>query len=105
MSEIITDANGREIEVQLMDTLTRRRFTRNMGKVADSDRWFGEAMLAVQARKIDGVPVPMPTTPDQTDALVAKLDSAGVNAIAAWAETIQPVDTDAAKNSPGTPTS
>ena len=107
---IITDAKGRQIEVARVDTLTRRRFTRACGKAADSDRWFGEAIIAIHARMIDGVPIPTPSDPDQADALVARLDAEGINAIAEWLSeqtnaAASAALADAAKNSPGTPTS
>jgi hypothetical protein len=107
---VIVDAKGRQIEVARVDTLTRRRFTRAMGRAADSDRWFGEAILAIHARMVDGVPIPMPLDPDQADALVARLDAEGINAVAEWLgeqnnEAAQAAVADAAKNSPGTLTS
>lgn len=106
--ETITDARGRQIDVELLDTLKRRRFLRNMGAAADVQVWLGEALVAAQARSIDGVPVVLPATPDQADALVARLDADGINAIAEWLQgkaEARLSGADAAKNSPGTPTS
>ena len=106
----IKDATGRIIEVRTLDVLTRRRFTRACGQAADIDRWFGEALVAAHARTIDGVPMIMPQTPDQADALVAKLGTEGVTAIGEWlqeahAQTSADAEIAAAKNSLGTPNS
>lgn len=105
MSQTITDAKGRSIEVVKRSSLDLRRWMRNVGKAADIQVWMGEAVLAIHAVTIDGVPVPMPQTADATDVLVDKLGRHGLEAIATWwnedheAEEARNADlVDAAKN-------
>lgn len=81
---IIRDAKGRALEVRRWSIREARRFTRAMGRAADIDRWFGEAVVAAQVRGIDGVPVIMPETPDRADDLVEKLGPEGLEAAANW---------------------
>lgn len=81
---IIRDAKGRALEVKRWSIREARRFTRAMGRAADIDRWFGEAVVAAQVRGIDGTPVLMPETPDRADDLVEKLGPEGLEAAANW---------------------
>ena len=81
---IIRDARGRALEVKRWSIREARRFTRAMGRAADIDRWFGEAVVAAQVRAIDGVPVLMPQTADQADDLVERLGAEGLEAAANW---------------------
>ena len=102
MSEVLTDADGREIEVRALSVLERRRLIRNWGLAADIDRWVGEAMLAAHVRTLGGLPVLMPTTPDAADILVDKLGPAGMDAVATWLQANNAraaFDRDAVKNS------
>jgi hypothetical protein len=92
MSEIITDAGGREIEVVVRTTLERRRFIRAMGAASDIDRWIGEAMIAMHARTVGGVPVVVPTSPDAADVLVDKLGPDGLTAVGMWLAAKQGMD-------------
>ena len=84
--EDIPDSTGRTLSVRRTTKLEVRRLMRACGAASDVDRWFGEAMLAVQVRAIDSVPVFFPSSADATDQLVAKLDNPGLLAVAQWAE-------------------
>ena len=101
MADTITDVNGRDIEIHRLNKLQMRKFIRAMGAASDIDRWIGEAILAAHVIAIGGVPVIFPRTPDEADALVAKLDNDGIEAVANWVKDTQPSTTEvvaAAKN-------
>ncbi len=91
VDEDITDALGRVLTVRRTTKLEVRRFTRACGPASDIERWYGEAMLAVQVRAIDGAPVLFPMSADQADQLVAKLDNDGLIAVAEWVQRGQAV--------------
>nr|WP_321985332.1 hypothetical protein [uncultured Lichenicoccus sp.] len=84
VTEDVTDPRGRVLSLRRATKLEIRRLTRACGAAADSDRWFGEVVLAAQVQSIDGVPVPTPQNADQADLLVARLDTEGINAVADW---------------------
>jgi len=84
-TEDITDSLGRVLTVQRTTKLEMRRLTRVCGPAADIDRWFGEAMLAVQVRAIDGAKMMFPISAETTDALVARVDNEGLLAVQEWA--------------------
>ncbi len=86
---IIRDGRGRTLEVRRWSIREARRFTRAMGRAADIDRWFGEAVVAAQVRGIAGAdgamaPVIMPDNPERADDLVEKLGPEGLLAAANW---------------------
>ena len=97
---IVEDEKGRKLEVAQLDVVTRMRLMRALGKAADIDRYMGHALLAACVRAIDGVPVVIPVTAEQCDALIAKVDMVGLAAVASWLDTLGPVEIhkDQAKN-------
>jgi hypothetical protein len=99
-SAIIDDDKGRKLEVSQVDVVTRMRLMRALGKAADIDRYMGHALLAACVRSIDGVPIVAPSTAEQCDALIAKVDMVGLAAVAGWLDSLGPVeiDRDHAKN-------
>lgn len=100
MSETVTDAKGRVLEVRRPSGMEGLRLTRACGKSADIDRWFGPIMLAACVRTIDGVPCPLPASVDQAEALADKVGPHGLDAVGKWASENPPeeFDKDAAKN-------
>ena len=83
-SETITDANGRQIEVRRVTRRESMRLMRGWGAACNVQIWLGQAMLSACARSIDGVPCPIPATPDQAEALAERLDDTGLEAVGAW---------------------
>lgn len=84
MAEMITDARGRSLEVQKLSRREIMRLMRQWGAASNVEMWVGNALIAANARSIDGVPVPMPNTIDQAEALVDRLDDPGLTAVAEW---------------------
>ena len=60
-----------------------RLFEAAGAELARNDRWLGLAVLAASVSAIDGVPVPLPATKAAIEAAVARLDEAGLAAVAA----------------------
>ena len=105
----VTDTTGRVLEIAVLTTREKMRLARQMGAAADIDRWWGQVVLAAHVRSIDGVPVPMPGTPDMADAMTEKVGPPGADEVAKWymarGEAEAEKTEEAAKNSQGTPTS
>lgn len=99
-----TDRTGRTITARHLNALDKLRLLKAAGPVlSDNQAWLGVAMLAASVVEIDSVPVPMPASEKQIEALVSKLGDAGLDAVAA----VLSVSDDTgppAGNSPGTPT-
>jgi len=80
----ITDENGRVIAYRNLGALDRMHLLKAAGPdLAKNEPWIGNAALAFMVTEIDGVPVPMPRSVATIEALVSRLDDAGINAIAA----------------------
>ena len=78
----VVDDTGRSIEFRRPNALDRLRLFKAVGPVlAENDRYLGLAMLAACVTAIDGVPVPAPATENQVEALVQRLDDAGLTAV------------------------
>lgn len=80
----ITDQKGRALEVRRPTRRDSMRLMRGWGTACNVEMWVGQAMLAATCRSIDGVPIPLPTTADQAESLVDRLEDEGLNAIAEW---------------------
>lgn len=79
-----TDAGGRVLSLRRVTALDKLRLFKAAGPVlAHNQPWLGLAILASSVTAIDGVPVPLPSTEHQVEALVARLGDHGLAAIAA----------------------
>ncbi len=78
----VTDAQGRTLLLRRLTALDKLRlFKAAGGTLAQNAPWMGLALLAASVSAIDGVPVPAPSNELQIEALVARLDEAGLAAI------------------------
>ena len=79
---MLTDADGRVLQVRRPGALDRLRLFKAVGPgLASNDRYVGYAMLAMCVSAIDGVPVPAPVNEGQLEGLVQRLGDAGMVAI------------------------
>jgi len=78
----VTDAAGHVLEFRRPGALDRLRLFKALGPgLSGNDRYVGYAMLAYCVTAIDQVPIPVPTTEAQLEALVARLGDAGLTAV------------------------
>lgn len=76
------------------------------GEMSSNRAWVGYASRVCSVRDIDGVPILFPRSKDDVKALARKIGNAALDALIEDAnKTDDGVDTDIAKNSPGTPSS
>ena len=79
----VRDAEGRVLEVRRMNALDRLRLFKAVGPtLAQNAPYLGMAMLASSVVSVDGVPVPVPATEPQIEALIARLGDPGIAAAA-----------------------
>jgi hypothetical protein len=79
---VVTDVRGRKITVKKMNALGRMRLFEVVGPDnVQNEAYFGFASLACHVTAIDGDPVIQPTTKNQLEALVQRLDDDGLNAV------------------------
>ncbi len=84
MSVTVTDDNGRQITVKKLNALDRMRLFEVVGSEnVSNEAYLGYASLAYHVSAIDGEPVPHPGSKAQLEALVQRLDDAGMNAVGA----------------------
>jgi hypothetical protein len=107
--ETVTDAEGRRLSLRRLTMLDKLRLFKAAGpELARNGLWLGIALLACSVTAIDDVPVPMPATEAQVEALVARLGDAGIEAVASTLgfpeETAPAALRQDAGNSVGTPT-
>lgn len=77
----ITDSNGRQLELRLLNSLEQLDLFEACGTNASNQPWLAMALLACTVRAIDGHPVPKPINRAQIRAAIAKLGSEGLNAV------------------------
>jgi hypothetical protein len=78
----VKTADGRDITIKKVSTLDRMRLFELVGpENVKNEAYFGYAMLAYHVTAIDGEPVAKPGTKLQLEALVQRLDDAGMNAV------------------------
>lgn len=77
----VTDARGRVITIKLLNPLEQYRLARAMGAAADSDRAMALASYAACVRVLDGEPQPFPNTDREVQAMLQRLDTAGIDAV------------------------
>jgi hypothetical protein len=76
------DAGGREIEVRKLKPIDRLRILEIIGADnANNGPYLGYATLAASVTKIDGADVPRITTKIALEAMVSRLDEAGLDAV------------------------
>ncbi len=105
----INDASGRRLVIRRLTALDKLRLVKAAGPaLSENQVWLGMAMLAASVLEIETVPVPMPTTEQQIEALVANVGEIGMEAVADALAThpghSDPVGPAAVGNSHGTPT-
>ena len=101
----VTDQTGRSIVARRLTALDKLRLLKAAGPaLAENQAWLGVAMLAASATEIDGVPVPIPATEQQIEALVGRLGDAGLDAIALLLSDSDAPTENSVGNSRGTPT-
>lgn len=82
----VTDSAGRVIAIRKPGILQRLRlFELIGGENAKNEMYLGFVSLAAHVASIDGEPVPFPVSKRELEALVARLDDHGLNAVAAAA--------------------
>lgn len=79
----VSDQAGRAIIARRLNALDKLRLLKAAGPMlSENQAWLGVAMLAASVVEIDGIPVPMPTSEKQIEALVARLGDPGLDAVA-----------------------
>lgn len=82
---VVTDAMGRRLRVKKPNPYQRMRLFRIIGSTdATNDPYMGYAALAISVTEIDGEAVTFPSTQLQIEALVQRLDDAGMEAVAGY---------------------
>ena len=78
-----TDSSGRTLTLRRLNALEKLRLLKAAGPVlADNQAWMAVALLAASVTAIQDVPIPMPVSEGQIEALVARLGDPGLDAIA-----------------------
>ncbi len=81
---IATTSDGRRLTLRRLNALDKLRLFKAAGSaLSHNEPWLGMALLASSVVAIDDVPVPVPTTEHQIEAMVGRLGDAGVVAVAA----------------------
>jgi hypothetical protein len=82
ITKMVTDSRGREIEVRKLKPLERLRMLEIIGaQNAENQPYLGYAMLAYSVNKIDEQVVPKIGSKLALEAVVARLDDEGLNAV------------------------
>jgi hypothetical protein len=85
------DAGGREIEVRKIKPIDRLRILEIIGaENSNNGPYLAFAVMAGSVTKIDGVDVPRMTTKLALEAMVSKLDDAGIAAVNAAFQELYP---------------
>jgi hypothetical protein len=77
----VTDMNGRRIKVQVINALQNMRLTRVTGEDAANQHYMMYALIAASAVEIDGDTVSFPHSRLELEAIIQRLDNAGVLAV------------------------
>lgn len=81
----VRDTLGRRLAVRRLNALDKLRLFKAAGPALSHNApWLGTAVLAASVSAIDDVPVPFPASEAQVEALVARLDEAGLQSVASW---------------------
>ncbi len=82
--QIVTTTDGRRLTLRRLNALDKLRLFKAAGPMlSQNEPWLGMALLASSVVAIDDVPVPVPVTENQIEAMVARLGDTGVAAVAA----------------------
>jgi hypothetical protein len=82
-AEPVTDTLGRRLALRKTNALDKLRLLKAAGPaLAQNQPWLAIALYAASVTAIDDVPVPMPASEAQIEALVARLGDEGLAAIA-----------------------
>ncbi len=82
--QVATTADGRRLTLRRLNALDKLRLFKAAGPVlSQNEPWLGMALLASSVVAIDDVPVPVPATEHQIEAMVSRLGDAGIAAVAA----------------------
>jgi hypothetical protein len=81
-THVVSDDNGRQIEIKILSALDSMRLTRVAGKDAQNSSWMMYATIAASVVSIDGERLPQPQSVREIEAIVQRLDNTGVMAIA-----------------------
>ncbi len=76
-----TDANGRVITLRNPPVLAQFNLVAAVGDRSSNKGYMAMVMPLIYVTSIDGSPVNMPNTQREIDALIQKLDDAGVEAV------------------------
>ena len=91
-SQTVIDADGRRLEVRRLTALDKLRLFKVAGpSLSQNEMWLGMAMLAYSVAAIDDIPLPIPVSELQIEALVGRLGDAGISAVA---QALQQTDED-----------
>jgi hypothetical protein len=83
--ELVTDAKGRKILMRKPSVLAQFRIVEAVGpQVAANQTYMQMINPLIYVGAIDGVPVALPTSLLETEALIARLDDEGLNAAMSW---------------------
>jgi len=78
----VTDRRGRELCVRRLSALDRLRLFKAIGpELAENAPYVGIALLAISVTDIDNIPLPIPMTEGQVEALVQRLGDEGLAAV------------------------
>lgn len=80
---VVTDVRGRAIKLRKPGVLAQYRLIEALGDVAQNPVYVGMVLPIIFVTEIDGDPVSPPRSKIQVEALISRLDEAGINAIAA----------------------
>ena len=81
--QAVTDGHGRRLSLRRMTVLDKLRLFKAAGPVlSHNSPWLGVALIACSVTAIDDIPVPVPATEQQIEALVARLGDFGIAAAA-----------------------
>jgi|SRR5579883_1363772 hypothetical protein len=95
----VKDRTGRVIRIKKLSAYDRYRLFRALGPAqSENPRMVQYASLAASVAEIAGDPVAFPTTSDQVDVIIKRLDDAGLDAVMlALVALLPPSDEEAAE--------
>jgi hypothetical protein len=77
----VEDSNGRQITLKKPGILAQYRLIEMMGESAKNQVYMAMVLPILYVTAIDGAPVPPPAKKSQVEALISRLDDAGVDAV------------------------
>jgi hypothetical protein len=81
--QTVTTVAGTQLTLRRLNALDKLRLFKAAGPLlAQNEPWLGMALLASSVVAIDEVPVPLPATEHQIEAMVARLGDEGIAAVA-----------------------